>query len=105
MLTRHISHMRKAIAHRPSSLEAIRLASIAYGQSYSKLLRVAECESQLYRYAKNPSSDASGLYQFLYPSTWRSTPYASESVWSPYASALAAGWMFAHGRGREWVCQ
>ena len=96
---------RRAYVHRPSSLEAIRLASVAYGQSYSKLLRIASCESGLYRYAKNPRSSATGLFQFLYPSTWRSTPFASESVWSPYASALAAAWMQRAGRGGEWVCQ
>jgi hypothetical protein len=39
------------------------------------------------------------------PSTWRSTPYGVFSVWSPYANALAAGWMHLNGRGGEWSCQ
>ena len=47
---------------------------------------------------------SSGLYQFL-PSTWASTPYAGFRVDSPYANALAAGWMHAHGRGGEWSCR
>ena len=99
--------LSRITVHRTDTLEAIRLAAITYQQSYSDMLRVASCETggSFNRYSKNRSSSASGLYQFLYPSTWNSTPYASESVWSPYASALAAGYMWAHGRRSEWVCQ
>lgn len=35
---------------------------------------------------------------------WNSTPYRNESVWSPYASALAAAQMLKAGRRGEWVC-
>lgn len=106
MLTRHIRKMRSAIVHRPSSLEAIRLASIAYGVSYRTLYNVAACETggTFSPYADNPSSTASGLFQFL-TSTFAGTPYGRESIWSPYANALAAGWMWSHGRGGEWVCR
>jgi len=86
-----------------STSEAINLACTIYGNC-SLLWRRAMCESGGYAYAKNPSSDASGLYQFM-PSTFRSTPFGSFSIWSPYASALAAGWMQSHGRGGEWVCR
>lgn len=99
-----VRQARRALLSRPSSLEAIRLASIAYGISYSTLYRKADCESHLYPLAKNPKSTASGLFQFL-TSTFASTPYAGESIWSPYANALAAGWMHANGRSGEWVCR
>jgi hypothetical protein len=101
-----LRHHRYQSAHRVDSIEAIRLAAIAYGQSYNDMLRVASCETggDFNRYSKNPSSTASGLFQFL-TSTWAGTPFGSESIWSPYASALAAGWMWTHGRRGEWVCQ
>ena len=106
-LRNQVRHARFAVVHKPDSIEAIRIASIAYGQSYGDMPRVASCETggNFSPYSKNSSSDASGLFQFM-PSTFRSTPYgASESIWSPYASAMAAGWMWTHGRRNEWVCQ
>jgi hypothetical protein len=111
MLTNHIRKMRRAIVHRPSSLEALRLASIAYGQRYSDLLRVADCETggtfspgARNRQAVWNGEHATGLLQFL-PSTFRSTPYREEDIFSPYANALAAGWMWDNGRRSEWACQ
>ena len=82
--------------------EAIELACSTYGYC-DTLHRVAACESGSSPFARNPSG-AAGLYQFL-PSTWQTTPYAAFSIWSPYANAMAAGWMQAHGRGGEWVCK
>jgi hypothetical protein len=106
-LERRLSGHRARVLHEPDSLEAIRLASIAYGVSYGLLERRARCETggTFSRYAKNRSSSASGLFQFLYPSTWERTPYGRESVWSPYANALAAAWMERNGHGGEWVCR
>jgi len=94
--------LARTLQHTSSTREAIELACSVYG-SCSILFRRAECESGGYAYARNPSG-ASGLFQFL-PSTWASTPFADFSVWSPYANALAAGWMQAHGRGGEWACR
>ncbi len=96
--------LRRVLRHKPSVREAIRLAATAYGQDEATLRRVAWCESRFNPRAKNSSSTASGLFQHLYPSTWRSTPFRSESVWSPYASAMSAAWMFKQGRAAEWVC-
>jgi hypothetical protein len=92
--------------HEASSLEAIALASVAYGVDHNTLIRKARCETggTFSPYAKNPNSTASGLFQFL-TSTWASTPYGHLSIWDPYANALAAGWMHARGRGGEWVCR
>lgn len=94
--------LARTIRHQPTTREAITLACNTYG-SCQLLWRRAFCESRLDAHAQNPSG-ASGLYQFL-PSTWRTTPYAQLSIWSPYANAMAAGWMQAHGRGGEWACQ
>jgi len=106
---KRIRTAHRALVHRPSSLEAIRLASIAYGASYREMVNIAECETghTLSPYTKNRSSSASGLFQFLYPSTWNRTPYRSESVWSPYANAMAAAHLWrADGRSwHEWVCR
>lgn len=100
------AHMRvrqltRTLAHRSSTREAIDLACHAYG-SCTTLWRRAKCESGFSPFARNRSG-ASGLFQFL-PSTWNTTPFSGFSIWSPYASALAAGWMNAHGRGSEWAC-
>jgi hypothetical protein len=99
--TRQYQHARRTLLSRPSVSEAINLASVVYGYG-ATLWRKARCESRLNPWAKN-GSEASGLFQFL-PSTWATTPFAGFSVWSPYANALAAGWMHARGRGGEWVC-
>jgi hypothetical protein len=120
-LRRHLSNygswVRKEIrekralarrAHRgwyEDSEDAVQMAAVAFGQSEDVLLRKARCESGMWPYAANPSSDATGLFQILYPGTWRTTPFAQFSPWSPYANALAAAWMHRAGRGREWVCR
>lgn len=96
--------VRRLMLHRADVTEAIRLAASAYRVDYGHLYRTASCESGLSSSAKNPRSTASGLFQFL-TSTWESTPYARESIWSPYANALAAAWMQSVGRGGEWVCR
>jgi hypothetical protein len=93
---------RRTLLASPTVAEAISLAGATYGFA-DTLWRKARCESTLDPNAKN-GSEASGLFQFL-PSTWASTPFARFSVFSPYANALAAGWMHAQGRGGEWVCR
>jgi len=93
---------RRHLLSSPTVRDAINLAAATYG--YGPVLwRNAECESHLYPFAHN-ACGAAGLFQFL-PSTFDSTPYGSFSIFDPFANALAAGWMHAHGRGGEWVCQ
>lgn len=79
-------------------------AADKYGQPRADMLRVAECESNLDPNAVNPVSGTSGLFQFM-PSTFASTPYAGYSIFDPWASANAAGWMWSVGRRGEWACQ
>ena len=102
--TRQIRRLHRQYLHRPDSVEALRLAGIAYGVSVAVLLRRAICESKLNAHAENARSSASGLLQFL-DGTWASTPYRAESVFSPYANALAGAWMESVGRGNEWACR
>jgi len=95
---------RRVMMHDPHVVEAINLACATFGYC-STLWRKAKCETGgSFSPTSYNASGASGLFQFL-PSTWRSTPFRVFSIFSPYASALAAGWMHEHGRGGEWSCQ
>jgi hypothetical protein len=102
-LQKRLARQRYVLLHHSDVVEAINLAAATYGNG-PELWRKAKCESGLNRYARNPASAASGLLQFL-PSTFASTPYAGFDIFSPYANALAGGWMIANGRGNEWVCR
>lgn len=95
---------RRLMLREPQVVEAINLACATYGYC-STLWRKARCETggTFDPNAKNRRSSASGLFQFL-SSTWASTPFGRFSVFSPYANALAAGWMHEQGRGGEWTC-
>jgi hypothetical protein len=82
----------------------IHRAAVRWRVSEGLLRRRAWCESHWNPTAYNASSGSSGLFQFI-PSTWRTTPYARQSIWSPKWSSLAAAWMVRVGRGGEWVCR
>jgi soluble lytic murein transglycosylase-like protein len=82
----------------------IHRAAVRWRVSEGLLRRRAWCESRMNPRAYNASSGSSGLFQFI-PSTWRTTPYARQSIWSPKWSSLAAAWMVRVGRDGEWVCQ
>lgn len=86
-------------------IQCIRDAADRWHVSFAMLLRKGRCESELNPYSRNGSSTASGLFQFLYPSTWNTTPYRHHSVFSAKWNSLAAGYMHHVGRGGEWVCQ
>lgn len=109
-LTRRLS--ARIAPLRPGYATIIRLAAVTYGQPFEDMWRVAICESEDFRLATQGRNSvpvwngeyATGLYQFL-PSTWASTPYAKFDILDPVASALAAGWMWQHGRRGEWACR
>ena len=104
-LKQALRNQRRILLRRPQVVEAINLACATYGHC-SSLWRKAQCETggSFSAASYNTGSGASGLFQFL-PGTWRSTPFARLSVFSPYANALAAGWMHSVGRGGEWTCR
>jgi len=64
---------------------------------------IAHFESRNDPLARNRSSGASGLLQFL-PSTWRTTPQgrAGLSIWDAAAQRAAGRYMINAGRIREW---
>lgn len=102
--------LKRTLLHDSTVTEALNLACAVYG-GCATLWRRARCESKLDPGAVHKGSrfllradHAAGLLQFL-PSTWRTTPFAGFSIFSPYANALAAGWMNTHGRGGEWDCR
>lgn len=84
--------------------DLIQKASEKYGADQNWMQRVMFCESRGNSNAYNARSGASGLYQFL-PSTWRTTPYGSQSIWDAEAQVNAAAWMYSKGRAREWSCK
>jgi len=100
-----IRRLRRVLLEDPHVVEAINLACATYGWC-STLWRKASCETggTFNPRALNSSSGAAGLFQFL-ASTWNTTPYRVFDRDSPYANALAAGWMHDHGRGGEWACR
>lgn len=70
------------------------------------MMRVAGCESGYDPKAKNSSSTAGGLFQFL-DSTWNGLPsyYSSHSRFSAKWASLGAAYMYRSGRSGEWVCK
>lgn len=83
----------------------IRRAARRYGQSYTIMLRVARCESNLNSCAVNTAGPWYGLFQFS-GGTWEWTPYRKKDWFDPRYNALAAGWMWKkYDRRDHWTCQ
>jgi hypothetical protein len=78
-----------------------------FGPYAASARNVAMCESGMNPNAKNPSSDASGVFQILYPSTWYTTSQASQSPYNAQANVTAAHDIFVRDgySWREWSCQ
>jgi hypothetical protein len=95
--------MHQCAQSRP--VPCIRRAALHWRVPTALLVRKARCESRLDPLARNGVNV--GLFQFNYPGTWGSTPYARRSPWSAKWSSLAAGWMHSAGvdRGSEWSCR
>lgn len=97
-----VRQLKRGLLATPTVTEAIGLAAVAYGQSAAFMRQIALCESTLQ--ADPPHNNVNrGLFQFN-PGTFAGTPYGRFSILSPYANALAAGWMLQHGRRNEWAC-
>jgi hypothetical protein len=77
-----------------------------FGKYANAALAVARCESGFNPSAKNPSSSASGVFQFLH-STWLTTSYAGYSPFNAWANIHAAYQVFSRDgySWREWECQ
>lgn len=98
-------------AARYSPMYAMRLAHVVYGVPLGELTSVAWCESKHYALAQNPSSTASGLFQFLdstWWGSWGAQPFAQMgfSVFDPVANALAAARVVVRDGGwGQWACK
>ena len=74
-----------------------------------KAMRVMRCESGGNPDAKNRSSTAAGLFQFL-KSTWNrvaretGSPAYRDGVYDPVWSVVNAAWLWEHGGWRQWSC-
>jgi len=100
----HTSARCRARDSEDEILHYIAKAARKYNQSKRAMVRVARCESNLDPCAVNRSGPYYGLFQFL-KSTWKTTPYGDHDIYDPKAQALAAGWMWKHGRKNEWACK
>jgi len=82
-----------------------------FGPYAAGAMRVARCESGLNAHAYNRisvwGSHSVGVFQILYPSTWRGTAQAARSPYNAWANILAAHEIFVRDghSWREWVCR
>jgi len=78
----------------------------AFGRDAGAALAVASCESGFNASAYNPSSGASGVFQFL-ASTWATTAYAGYSRFNAWANVMAAHQVFVRDghSWQEWTCR
>jgi hypothetical protein len=87
----------------PTTVHALRLASVTYGVSYAALYNVGSCESHLYPFARN------GQYRGVFQEgpMFERGPFgrAGFSVWDPYANAFTAAYTVAQQGWRQWACK
>ncbi len=89
----------------------VSIIQAVFGGYANAALAVARCESSLNPSAINPTSiggsHAEGLFQILYPSTWRTTAQAGNSPYDAQANTQAAYQIFQRDgySWREWSCQ
>lgn len=82
-----------------------------FGLYSFQALAIAKCESGYNASAYNPQSvagsNAEGVFQILYPSTWNTTSYRFQSPNDYRANIKAAYEIFARDgySWREWECQ
>ena len=94
----------------PGKAAVIAMINQVFGSYATGALNVARCESGFNPLAYNPISNggshAEGVFQILYPSTWRGTSEASSSPYSAMANILAAHQIFVRDgySWREWSC-
>ena len=94
----------------PGQAAVIAMINQVFGSFAPGALNVARCESGFNPLAYNPisigGSHAEGVFQILYPSTWRCTSEVSSSPYSAMANILAAHQIFVRDgySWREWSC-
>lgn len=107
---REAIRLRRVLRHEPSVQEALDIASLVYGVPRGEIERVAFCESRLDPRARNRTpiyngEHATGLMQTI-PSTFARSPFRALDIYSPYANALAGGYIWSLSSSwREWHCK
>lgn len=98
-------------AHQRAIIEEIALVFGPDSQAAQGAVNVAYCESGYDPHNRNPisvaGSHAEGVFQILWPSTWQTTSFASQSPYDQHANILAAHQIWerdGHSWG-EWCCQ
>lgn len=95
----------------PGSAQVVSIIESVFGSYSDAAIAVARCESGLNPSAVNPTpiggSHATGLFQILYPSTWRTTSQANNSPYDATANTKAAYEIFKRDgfSWREWACK
>lgn len=86
-------------------VSCIHRAALHYGIDFGTMKYIARRESRFDPWAKNPSSTASGLFQFL-TSTYAVTPMArrGHSIFSAKWNSLAAAWYMRRFGYSAWAC-
>lgn len=107
-MPKRTSVKERYFAHRCSqtnTLACIHRAAFHWRVDYGQMKYIAHRESGYQAGAKNPSSSASGLFQFL-DTTWAGSwnPYRGVSVFSAKHNALAAGYAMHLGHWSWWAC-
>lgn len=98
-------------AANPGQQGVINEIRAVFGPYSGQALTIARCESGFNPGARNPISiggaHASGVFQILDSSTWRSTSYASYSPYNAWANIHAAYQIFQRDgySWREWQCR
>jgi hypothetical protein len=86
------------------------MISSVFGAYGSQAAKIATCESSLNPNKVNPvkvgGSQAIGLFQILYPSTWNTTTFANDNPKDPITNIKAAYEIFKRDgySWREWDC-
>jgi hypothetical protein len=95
----------------PGKGQVVSIIQSVFGSYANAAITVATCESGLNPLAENHTSiggsHAAGLFQILYPSTWKTTSQAGNSPYDATANTKAAYQIFKRDgyNWHEWSCQ
>lgn len=92
------------------SMSVATMINTEFGSYAPAAMQIAKCESGLNPQAVNQqkvgNSQATGIFQILYPSTWNTTSYANASPTDPATNVQAAHEIFTRDGNswHEWDC-
>lgn len=92
------------------SMSVATMINTEFGSYAPAATQIAKCESGFNPQAVNPqkvgNSQATGIFQILYPSTWNTTSYANQSPTDPASNVAAAHQIFTRDGNswHEWAC-